>query len=149
MTIEERIKAAISRYPDRDDRRISKGLSRVTVAMVRAVRAGQPVPLPPAQAPLPANVSLISVDDIKRKYDMFTAIMDIIRVLPQGQVITEQDLKASIEHPDPYRFKRTLEAHEKELEPYRIMLKYKGSEPKYHYARPEVISDLRRILETP
>lgn len=148
-TIEERIKAALARYPERDDRHISKSLHGVTVAMVRAVRAGQPVPLPPAPAQLPANVSLVSVDDIKRKYDMLKAIMDVIRALPAGRVIAEPELKASVEHPDPYRFKRTLEAHEKELEPYRIMLKYKGHEPKYHYARPEVIADLRRTLETP
>ena len=95
------------------------------------------------------NVTLVSVEEIKRKYDMFGAIMEIIRGLPAGQVITESDLKQSVDHPDPYRFKKTMDAHEKELEPYRIMLKYRGSEAKYHYGKPEVVADLKATLERP
>jgi hypothetical protein len=154
MTIEEKIKGSIARHPEWDDRRVSRNAHGSTLAMVAAVRAGEPIPEPEKADAVPAahlrpNVTLISVEDIKRKYDMFGAIMDIIRSLAVGDVIDEPNLKASVDHPDPFRFKRTIEAHEKELEPYRIMLKYKGSEPKYHYARPDVIADIRRTLEKP
>ena len=152
MPMEEKIKACLERHPDWPDQRIQNAIRGSTMTAVRAIRAGQPLPEsgpPPRAAALRPLMSLIAVDDIKRKYDMFGAIMDIIRSLPAGHVISEQDLKQSIEHPDPFRFKRTIEAREKELEPYRIMLKYKGSEAKYHYARPDVIADLRRTMETP
>ncbi len=152
-TLEEKIRGSIARHPDWDDRHVAKSVLGSTKAMVLAVREGRPIsesiPLPAAPAQLSPNVTLVSVDDIKRKYDMFGAIMDIIKNLPPGQVITEADLKQSIDQPDPFRFKKTMEAHEKELDPYRIMLKYRGSEAKYHYGKPEVIADLRATLERP
>jgi len=154
MTLEEKIKGGIARHPDRDDRLIAKAVRGATVAMVRAIRAGEPIPEPGPEPPaatiaLHPNVTLVTVDEIKRRYDMFGAIMEIIRGLPSGAVITEADLKQSVDHPDPFRFRKTLEAHEKELEPYRIMVKYRGSEAKYHYGKPEVIADLRATLERP
>ena len=154
MTIEERIKAGMLRHPERDDRLIAKSIRGVTMAMVKAVREGKALPEPAPEpaaftAALHPNVTLVSVEEIKRKYDMFGAIMEIIRGLPPGQVITEADLKQSVDHPDPYRFKKTMDAHEKELEPYRIMLKYRGSEAKYHYGKPEVVADLKATLERP
>lgn len=159
MTLTERISAAIERHPEKDDRYISKGIRGATLAAVRAVRAGEPIPEPVPMTPHPIGaetktqigpgVTLIPVEDIKRKYDLFQAILDVIGSLPPGAVITEPDLRASIDQPDQFRFRKTLEAHDRELEPYRIMIKYKGSEARYHYARPEVISDIRRTLEKP
>ena len=151
--LSDRLKACFEKHADWTDERIAAAIVGSTRAMVRAMRAGEPLPEPPTKpecaAVLHPNVTLVSVDDIKRKYDMFGAIMEIIKTLPPGQVITEGDLKQSVDHPDPYRFKKTMDAHEKELEPYRIMLKYRGSEAKYHYGKPEVIADLRVTLEKP
>lgn len=154
MTLEEKIRAAIARHPDWDDRHISRTARGATLAAVAAIRSGRPLPEPepdPPAAPvtLHPNVTLVTVEDIKRRYDMFGAIMEIIRGLPPGSVIAEPDLKQSVDHPDPFRFKRTLEAREKDLEPYRIMLKYRGSEAKYHYGKPEVVADLKATLERP
>jgi hypothetical protein len=152
----ERIKAGIARHPERNDRLIAKSIRGITVAMVRAVREGRPLPetvtaiveiTPKGQ--LTSGVTLISLDDIKRKYDLYAQILEVICDLPPGQVISETDLRTCVQSPDPLRFRRTIEAHEKELEPYRIMLKYKSSEARYHYAKPEVITDLRNILEKP
>ena len=151
--VEDRLRACFAKHPDWPDERIAAAIVGSRREMVRAIRAGEPLPEPPTKpefaAALHPNVTLVSVNDIKRKYDMYGAIMEIIRTLPPGQVITEGDLKQSVDHPDPYRFKKTMDAHEKELEPYRIMLKYRGSEAKYHYGKPEVIADLRVTLEKP
>jgi hypothetical protein len=152
----ERIKACLEKHPDWDDVRVAAAIVGSRRELVRAVRAGEPLPetvtaivevTPKGQ--LTSGVTLISLDDIKRKYDLYAQILEVICDLPSGQVISETDLRACIQTPDPLRFKRTIEAHEKELEPYRIMLKYKSSEARYHYAKPEVISDLRNILEKP
>lgn len=152
MTATERIRLALERHPDRDDRYISK-VSRATLSDVRAVKAGGEVPDREAQAQpagqLVANATVIPVEDIKRHYDTFAQIMEVIRDLPPGGVITEQELRGCIQSPDPLRFKRTVEAHEKDLEPYRLLVKYRSSEPRYHYGKPEVIRDLRLALERP
>ena len=152
----ERIKACLEKHPDWPDERIAAAIVGSGIANVRAVRAGEPLPkvvtaivevTPKGQ--LTSGVTLISLDDIKRKYDLYAQILEVICDLPSGQVISETDLRTCVQSPDPLRFRRTIEAHEKELEPYRIMLKYKSSEARYHYAKPEVITDLRNILEKP
>jgi len=152
----ERIKACLEKHPDWDDVRVAAAIVGSGITNVRAVRAGEPLPkvvtaivevTPKGQ--LTSGVTLISLDDIKRKYDLYAQILEVICDLPSGQVISETDLRTCVQSPDPLRFRRTIEAHEKELEPYRIMLKYKSSEARYHYAKPEVISDLRNILEKP
>ncbi len=155
MTLTERISAAIERHPEKEDRAIANSIRGATLAAVRIVRAGgdapEPAPImpPPVATQIGPGVTLIPVEDIKRKYDLFQAILDVVGSLPPGAVITEPDLRASIDQPDQFRFRKTLEAHDRELEPYRIMIKYKGSEARYHYARPEVIADIRRTLEKP
>jgi len=150
--VEDRLRACLASHPDWTVERIAASIVGSTRAMVRAMRAGEPLPERVEVTPkgqLTAGVTLVSLDDIKRKYDLFAQIIEVINDLPPGQVISETDLRACIQTPDPLRFKRTIEAHEKELEPYRIMLKYKSSEARYHYAKPEVIQDLRNILEKP
>jgi len=154
--VEDRLRTCLTKHPEWTDERIAAAIVGSRREMVRAMRAGEPLPetvttivevTPKGQ--LTSGVTLISLDDIKRKYDLYAQILEVICDLPSGQVISETDLRTCVQSPDPLRFRRTIEAHEKELEPYRIMLKYKSSEARYHYAKPEVISDLRNILEKP
>lgn len=49
MTIEERIKNCLAAHPDWDDRHVSRCNRGTTLAMVRAVREGSPMPAAPAE----------------------------------------------------------------------------------------------------
>lgn len=126
MTIEERIQAALTRRPDRDDQGVAKSLRGVTVAMVRAVRAGQPMPeaAVPTSDPRPGAApcaGTITLDAVAARYDIAAAIRREIGKLKPGVLILETELRVRAAGRDATRFRRAIENTD-EFKAHRIKL---------------------------
>jgi hypothetical protein len=122
MTIEERIKAGIARHPERDNRLIAKAVRGATVAMVAAVRAGQPLPEPATPEAVVPCAGVISLDAIRARYDIAAAIRRELAKLKPGALITENEMRLRAAGKDASRFRRTWENNE-EFRANRIKLK--------------------------
>jgi hypothetical protein len=119
MNIEEKIKSCISRHPEWDDRRVSRNAHGSTLAMVAAVRAGQPIEEPPSDMPCAGTISL---DAIRSRYDIAAAIRRELTKLKPGALITENEMRQRAAGKDASRFRRTWENNE-EFRANRIKLK--------------------------
>lgn len=151
MSIEERIKAALARYPERDDRHISKSLHGITVAMVRAVRAGQPVPLPPAPAvdTAPASGKVITLESIQARYDIASAIRREIAKLKPGHLIVESEMRTRAAGKDANRFRRAVEnCDEFKANRIKLQLDPDGGEAAWYWGDSSTISAAARVRDS-
>lgn len=150
MTIEERIKAAITRRPERDDSRTSKALG-VPIAAIRAVRAGQSVPesgAPPPPEDRGNSNSFVSLDRVRARYDICAAIERELASIPRGRMILEADLCQRTAGSDRNRFRRTVENNEERFRGNRIKLRLDdSSEGRWYWGHPEDISEAIRIRD--
>jgi hypothetical protein len=150
MTPEEKLKLCLERHPDWSDCRVTKTAKGATVAMVRAMRAGLPMPEnrpnPAPTAVQAAQPGLISVADLRFKLDVKAAILRTIKDLPPGQVVLENELALTVAGSDRNKFRRIVENNADVFKPLRVSLRVDGnSEGRWHWGKAEDIAELERL----
>lgn len=156
ISIPEKIKRAVDRHPDWTDNRIQKSAGG-SQAMVRAVRAGEPLPptVADARPALPAykptggnGGGLISLARIVEKFDIRAAILREIAALPEGELIPEKELCLRTAGKDQNRFRRCVENFGDEFKPLRVKARLDdASEGKWLWGRAKDIEVARVIIE--
>jgi hypothetical protein len=107
MTIEERIKACLSRHPEWEDKRVAAAIVGSGIAAVRAVREGRPVEAPPADdKPAPG---VITLDAVRARYDVAAAIRRELDRLKPGALVIEAEMRQRAAGKDANRFRRAVE----------------------------------------
>lgn len=151
MTIEEKIKACMGKYPDRDDRHISQTVHGATLAMVRAVRAGEPMPEADksAERPQPSSVGVITLDAVKARYDIAAAIRREIGKLNSGALILESEMRLRAAGKDAARFRRAVEnTDEFKANRIRLQLGSEGGEAAWYWGDNSTISAALRVRDS-
>ena len=151
MTIEEKIKGCIARYPERDDRHISQMVKGATIAMVRAVRAGQPIiePERPGSNAPPATVGIITLESVRARYDIAAAIRREIARLKPGALILESEMRLRAAGKDASRFRRAVENTD-EFKAHRIRLQLgpDGGEAQWYWGDASTVCAAIRVRDS-
>ena len=154
MTLTERIRAALARHPDRDDRHISKGIRGATLAAVRAVRAGEDVPEPAPMTPPPAagtcEAGTITLDAVRARYDTAASIRAYVAELRKGVLKLEREVCQQTAGKDAGRFRRAVENNSDEFKAYRIRLKLDQDQPEgsWYWGNRETIAQAMRLRDS-
>jgi len=131
MTAEEKIKGCLGRHPEWDDRRVANSCT-ASIEIVRAVRAGQPMPENSVPAPAQEAAGLISLEKVIQKYDIKSAIERELSTLPKGKLLEENDLCRRAAGTDRNRFRRTIENNTEAYKTRRVKVKIDDDgEPKW------------------
>jgi hypothetical protein len=155
MTTEDRIKAALLRNPNRDDRHVAKALL-VPIAAVRAVRAGGAIPgggqgggqgVPAPEVPV-NGAGLISLDRIRERYDITAAILQALAKLPHGKLLRESDLCQLTAGSDRTRFRRAVENNADKFREFRVRLRIEDSgDGTFYWGSREDVAEAVRMRD--
>lgn len=120
--LEDRLRACLARHPDWDDARIRNAIIGSTIEMVRAVRAGEPMPTAAAEEQKKIETGTITLAQVRARYDIAAAIRAELAKLKPGALIQERELCQRAAGKDAARFRRTVENNE-EFKANRIRLR--------------------------
>jgi hypothetical protein len=151
ISLDEKIKRCIERHPDWTDMRIANTVS-TSIGNIRAAREGRPlvVPIPNAVTPNPAPPSdsgLITLDKVLQRYDIRSAIIRELALIPKSKLISEVELCQRAVGTDKNRFRRTVENNEAEFRPFRIRLKLDEGEARWYWSDKETIEAAQRMRD--
>ena len=104
----ERLKACLERHPEWDDNRIAAAIVGSSRAMVKAMRAGEPVEAIAAEA-AKAETGVISLAQVRARYDIAAAIREELARLKPGALVLEREFCQRTAGKDAARFRRTVE----------------------------------------
>jgi hypothetical protein len=145
LTREEKIDNALRRHPDKDDGYIAQ-CADVHVVEVKAQREGRPLTMESSPTPAPES-GLISLDKVIQKYDIRSAILRELALIPKGKLISEVELCQRAAGTDKNRFRRTVENNEAEFRPLRILLKLDEGEKRWYWADRETVEAAQRMRD--
>ncbi len=147
VPVEERVRLALLRDPNKTPHRIAdciKGANTVMVKEIKATMAGLATPPPPAQARSP----LVSLESLKAKFDTAGAIRRELAALPKGKLIPEYELRQLVCGYDANRFRRAVENNADEFRPNRVKLRIdKASDGKWFWGCVEDVAELERARD--
>lgn len=151
ISLEEKIRRCIERHPDWTDLRISNSVG-TSVPNVKAFRTGQPIDCSPpvspsASPPRVETPGIVSLEKVIQKYDIAAAILRELAQLPQGKLLSEQELCQRVAGTDRSRFRRTVENNPDRFRPLRIQLKLDEGEKKWWWGNDSDISEAQRIRD--
>lgn len=145
-TLRDRILESISRNPDWDDPRIASAVRGATRALVRLARSSQPFPDDTEAGPAgQRDTGMISLEQVRKRYDIPAAIRAEIDALKPGALILERELCQRTAGKDAARFRRAVENTE-DLRACRVKLKLDQDQPEgaFYWGRPQ---DVREALK--
>lgn len=149
MTLEEKIRAAIERHPDWDDRRIASATRGATMAAVKIVREGGSVPEPP-NAPAEAKAAgTITLDAVKARYDVAAAIRRELALLKPGVLVLESEMRVRAAGKDANRFRRAVENTE-EFKAHRVKLQLDpdGGEAAWYWGDASTVAAAIKVRDS-
>jgi hypothetical protein len=123
MTNEVRIKACFLRHPEWSVARVADSMS-VRQEEVRALVGSAPQVAP--SAPSGGNgkdTGTVDLSSVLKRYDVKAAILNELSTLPEGKLISEDELCKRTAGTDRNRFRRTCENNPDTFNPLRIKLK--------------------------
>jgi hypothetical protein len=151
-TFEERIKAGIARHPERNDRLIAKSIRGITVAMVRAVRAGEPLPetvTAIVEEAKKAEVGTISLAQVRARYDIAASIKRELAKLKPGALILEAEMRQRAAGRDANRFRRTVDNTEEfKVNRIKLQLDPEGGEAAWYWGDVSTISAAIKVRDS-
>jgi hypothetical protein len=153
ISLEEKIRGCIERHPDWDNVRIANaiGTRRGNIAAFREGRAlniAAFIPVPAASTTLPTESGLISLDKVLQRYDVRSAILRELVLIPKGKLISEVELCQRAAGTDKNRFRRTVENNEVEFRPLRIKLRLDDStDGRWYWGAATDIAEAQRIRD--
>jgi hypothetical protein len=131
IPLTERIKMSMERHPDWTDERLASAIRGATRAAVRIVRSGAPAAAENGGAN--NNVSteerrspstgIISLEIVRKRYDIVAAIQRELERLPVGKIIPERELSMRTVGKDAARFRRAVENNAALFKKNRVKLK--------------------------
>lgn len=157
----ERLKNALGVHPDWSDYRISRAIRGSKIEQVRAIRDGKdsgispdylgPDRTPKAQDPPPAPTAgggVITLDQVRRRYDIASLIREELNKLPPGDLILERELCLRTAGKDAARFRRSVENTE-DLKPNRVKLKLDPDSPDgaWYWGTAETIAKAKAMRD--
>lgn len=151
IPLTEKIRSALVRHPDWSDRRIASSARGATMAKVAVVRAGGqvcnggPGDIDP-QAP--AGPGIISIGQVRKRYDISQAIREALAAIEPGALILERELCQRTAGKDAARFRRAVENSD-EFRACRVKLKLDRdqSEGAWYWGRKEDVSEAVRLRD--
>ena len=124
--LEERLKACITLHPDWDDHRVARAIRGATLASAGIVRSGKSLRMP-QEIIVPevkrSDAASISIDQIRKRFDVVTSIRKEIERIKPGIVIPEREMSIRTAGKDYARFRRAVENNAEEFKKNRIKLK--------------------------
>lgn len=149
MTLEQKIKASIDKHPDWSDARVASAIRGATRVHVRLVREGKPI-LEGIRVLVPGvtEPGTVSIQQIRKRYDIAQAIREHIAGLAPGQLVLERELCSKTAGKDAARFRRSVENTE-DLRALRVKLKLdpESSEGAYYWGRREDVAEAIRLRD--
>jgi len=142
FSLEEKIRRCAGRHPDWPAWRIAKTVG-TTKAEVDRVLEGKENVTPPVS---PENC-YVSIEKIRMKYDIKSAIYRELSNIPRGKLISEAELCFRTAGTDRARFRRVVENNEEEFRRFRIKLRLDDGEPKWFWGHPDDIAEAIRIRD--
>ena len=124
MFTQERIRFCLAKHPEWTDKRVAKSMA-TTMAMVAEVRAGGALP-PQGEAIVLSGsgyAGMVDLSSVLKRYDVKAAILNELSSLPEGKLISEDELCKRTAGTDRNRFRRTCENNPDVFNPLRIKLK--------------------------
>jgi len=145
----DRLKACIEKHADWTDERIAAAIVGSTRAMVRAIRAGEPLPERAAIAEVRLDTGTISFAKVRERYDIAAAIRVELAKLKPGALIPERELCQRAAGKDNNRFRRAVENNADEFRKNRIKLALKDDPPdgRFYWGRREDIQEATRLRD--
>jgi len=153
ISLEEKIRGCIERHPDWDNVRIANsiGTRRGNIAAFREGRAlniAVLVPIAATSTTPPTESGLISLDKVLQRYDVRSAILRELALIPKGKLISEVELCQRAAGMDKNRFRRTVENNEAEFRLLRIKLRLDDStDGRWYWGAMTDIAEAQKIRD--
>jgi len=122
MSNEVRIKACMLRHPEWGVARVA-GSMNLRIDDVRAVLGDTPQAEAPALSGGNGGAGFVDLSSVLKRYDVKAAILNELSSLPEGKLISEDELCKRTAGTDRNRFRRTCENNPDVFNPLRIKLK--------------------------
>jgi hypothetical protein len=106
--VEDRLRDCLAKHPDWTDERIAASIIGSTRAMVRAMRAGEPI-APIVEEAKKAEAGTISLAQVRARYDIAAAIREELARLKPGMLVLEREFCLRVAGKDAARFRRAVE----------------------------------------
>jgi hypothetical protein len=107
-SLANRLKVCIDKHPEWDEKRITAAIRGSTLPMVKAIRAGEPIG-PIIDEAKKNETGTISLDQVRKRYDIAAAIREELLRLKPGALILEREFCLRVAGKDAARFRRTVE----------------------------------------
>lgn len=132
--LEERLRNCITLHPDWSDNRVARAIRGArlqdAITMRRAMTEGKPWVQPGRTAPstlakvepAPAGAGVVTLDQVRKRYDIASAIRDAIAAIPPGSLVLEREMCTRTAGKDNNRFRRAVE-NTPEFKMFRAKLK--------------------------
>lgn len=151
LTLEQKIKRSADAHPDWSEARIASAIRGATRIAVRAVREGRPIPESFATrgVPLePARAGRITIDQVRKRYDIAQAIRECLAGLAPGELIYERELCQMTAGKDAARFRRAVD-NAQDLKAHRVKLRLdpESSEGAYYWGRRDDVAAVVRLRD--
>lgn len=148
-TLRDRILESIARHPDWDDPRIASAVRGSTRVLVRLARSSQPFPDDAEAGPAgDRGAGTISLEQVRKRYDIAAAIRTEIDTLKPGALILERELCQRTAGKDAARFRRAVENTE-DLRACRVKLKLDPDQPEgtFYWGRPQDVREAIKLRD--
>lgn len=150
-TLQLRITESVAKHPDWDERRMASAIRGATREMIRAVREGKPWTFLEVEDPRcnPAEgAGTISLDQVRKRYDIAAAIRAELEALKPGALILERELCLRTAGRDAARFRRTIENAE-DLRAFRVKLKLDPEQPEgaFYWGRRQDVAEALKLRD--
>ena len=147
MTIEEKVKRAIERHPDWADRRIQNSTGG-TLGMIARARGGGDITAPKLRDFTSKAPAVISLADVRQKFDIPAAIKRELARLDRGSLLPEDELCRLTAGKDRNRFRRAIDNNPQIAKAHRIKIRLEESgDGRYLWGSVADIAEARRIYE--
>jgi hypothetical protein len=147
----ERIKACLEKHPDWPDERIAAAIVGSRREMVRAIRAGEPLPetvTAIVEEAKKAETGTISLAQVRARYDIAAAIREELAKLKPGALILERELSQRAAGKDAARFRRTVEnVEEFRANRVKLRLDQDASEGAWYWGNQSTIAEAVKLRD--
>lgn len=132
--LEERLRNCFTLHPDWSDNRVARAIRGArlqdAITMRSAMAEGKPWVQPGRTTPSTlvkvepahAGAGVVTLDQVRKRYDISSAIRDVIATIPPGSLMLEREMCAQAAGKDNNRFRRAVE-NTPEFKAFRAKLK--------------------------